>query len=637
MLGPYPVRATTRRGALLLAAVALMAACARYAAADPPTQVAYKPGFPFTITGGGTLLRGAPAVADLGLTPGWKSIVFGTTTGQLFVVLYDGATASVAPGFPVTLPARIDGTPAVGDVTGDGIPDIVVGYGSNDNPVGSPGGIRAYTRAGGLIWGRALDGTPRSFRNEVVGAPAIGDVDGDGQAEVAFGAFDAYAYVVKGSDGTNEAGWPVDVRDTIWSSPALHDLDLDGKLEVILGVDAHLEGPPHNTPDGGCLHVWRSTGARYDGFPVCVDQTIFSAPAVGDIDGDGKPEIVFGTGTFYPLRQHKVYALECNGTPVPGWPVSVDGEVSTAPALADLTGDGVPEVVVTDGNQAPSTTFHVYAFSGAGAQLWKTVPKSFFGVTPNADNPLVADVLGNGDPEVLVPVNSEIVVLSKTGVQLTNGDGFGGVLPSFFTDTALYNGVATQLKVSPVAGDPVDVIAVSGSSPTPPYGNTIVRVFVPKTGPTTPFPWPLFHQNAARTGVVPGTPACVDPPAPLVFHTLTPCRAVDTRDSGGTFGGPPVPASGSRSFPLSGRCGIPADAKAVALNATVVSPAAPGYLTLYPGGTGAPLASTVNFRVGQVRANNAVVKVSTTDATVAAYNGSTFALHVLLDVVGYFR
>ena len=94
---------------------------------------------------------------------------------------------------------------------------------------------------------------------------------------------------------------------------------------------------------------------------------------MGDINGDGKPEIVIGTGTFYPNRTHAVQRY-MHRRQAAGWPVAVEGEVFTSPALGDLDGDGIPEVVVTDNNSSPSTTFHLYAFKGNGTQLFKRIP-----------------------------------------------------------------------------------------------------------------------------------------------------------------------------------------------------------------------------------------------------------------------
>jgi hypothetical protein len=604
------------------AALLLVAAAASLGAQTAPGPT--KPGFPATPPGGGGSIRaGHPAVADLGLTPGHKSIVFGTSLHKLYVVLYDG---TVAPGFPVTLPAESSGSPAVGDLTGDGVPEIVVSYGSTFEP-GVPGGVRAYRRNGTLLWDRpAGDFNGDGNAEPVITAPAIGDVDGDGANEVAWGGVDGDVYLVNGATGANKPGFPVFVRDSIRSSPALHDLDGDGRLEIVIGVDAHAEGPPFNTPDGGCLHVFRSNGTERPGFPQCIDQTIVSSAAVGDIDGDGKPEIVVGTGSFYPNRAHKVYAWKCDGTAVPGWPVSVDGEVSTSPALADLDGDGVVDVVVTDNNASPSTAFHVYAFKGSGTRLWKTVPKTFFGTTPNAGDPVVADVAGDGKVEVLLPINSEVAVLSAAGVQLTDdGSHFAGSF-SYFTETTLSHVVVDNFESD---GSALEVVAVSATSQA---GSSRVWVWNPKVSST--IPWGAFHQNAQRTGTAPGTASCQAAGPPLDFYTLPPCRVVDTRNPAGPQGGPALPAHASRTFTIAGQCGVPADAVAVAANLTVVSPSTAGDLRVFPGQGSPPLASVLNFQRGQVRANNAIVELGAGQCSVQDDSGGT---DLLLDVNGYFK
>ena len=85
-------------------------------------------------------------------------------------------------------------------------------------------------------------------------------------------------------------------------------------------------------------------------------------------------------------------------------------------------------------------------------------------------------------------------------------------------------------------------------------------------------------------------------------------------------------------------CGLPAAAKAVSVNLTVVQPTSPGYLTLYPADGVAPLASNVNFSPGQVRANNAVLVLAFDGSTrLTVFNGSTGTTHFILDVNGYFQ
>ena len=121
------------------------------------------------------------------------------------------------------------------------------------------------------------------------------------------------------------------------------------------------------------------------------------------------------------------------------------------------------------------------------------------------------------------------------------------------------------------------------------------------------------------------------------FHTLPPCRIVDTRDAPGANGGPALPGSGLRTFTLTGGpCGVPSTEKSVAANLTVTQPAAAGHLVVFPAGSSAPLASVINFSAGQTRANNAVLELGTGGA-VSVQSGSPGTVHFILDVTGYFE
>ena len=135
------------------------------------------------------------------------------------------------------------------------------------------------------------------------------------------------------------------------------------------------------------------------------------------------------------------------------------------------------------------------------------------------------------------------------------------------------------------------------------------------------------------------TPTPTPTSGPLVagFYTLVPCRVADTRDVAGPYGAPPLDALTTRAFVMAGRCGIPAEADAVAINVTVTEPTAGGHLTIYQAGVPLPLASTINYRAGQTRANNAIVALGVNDSIAVFCGQPTGTTQFLIDVVGYFR
>jgi hypothetical protein len=131
---------------------------------------------------------------------------------------------------------------------------------------------------------------------------------------------------------------------------------------------------------------------------------------------------------------------------------------------------------------------------------------------------------------------------------------------------------------------------------------------------------------------------------PFQFHSLTPCRVIDTRNSAQVQGGyGPILTSGvERMFPIQGNCGVPVGAKAATVNVTAVSPTNQGRFTLYPSGIATPQISTINFPPATNLANGAIVPLADqslepNDLAVMPYVVGSGQVHLVLDVTGYFE
>jgi len=118
-----------------------------------------------------------------------------------------------------------------------------------------------------------------------------------------------------------------------------------------------------------------------------------------------------------------------------------------------------------------------------------------------------------------------------------------------------------------------------------------------------------------------------------LFRSLSPARILDTRINLGWAG--KLGHGGTATVNVVNTGGVPANAKAVVVNATVTEPTAAGYITVWPSNSAQPTASNLNFVPGQTVPNLVMVKVGT-DGKVKIYNAAG-QTHVIFDVVGYFE
>jgi hypothetical protein len=343
-------------------------------------------------TDGLTLGKGfhsLPAVANLDADPELELVGAAWDAAQVFVWNRDG---SRVPGWPQNVAGAPNwGSPAVGDLDGDGSPEIAVVCGANggvyawhadgievrdgdSNPAtlgllyasgaqysfASPaladldgvagaevvigmdepaGRIHALRAAGG-----EAPGWPRALGGRISSSSAIGDLIGGAAPEVVVAVEDDSVHVLL-TDGTPATGWPqwafVENAPTRSSSPVLADLDQDGRPEVIFAENS---APVHQAR----LRVWRANGSTLPGFENVTFATdseatgagaTQSTPVVGDVDGDGKLEILLGA------EDGRLYGWNDDGTPVAGFPIQTGGEIRGSAAIGDVDGDGEVEVV----------------------------------------------------------------------------------------------------------------------------------------------------------------------------------------------------------------------------------------------------------------------------------------------------
>lgn len=148
-----------------------------------------------------------------------------------------------------------------------------------------------------------------------------------------------------------------------------------------------------------------------------------------------------------------------------------------------------------------------------------------------------------------------------------------------------------------------------------------------------------FTAPAAGDWALRLTAAGDQPPPPDTsgsFHTLTPCRVWNTREGDG----PALTSGETRELDVGGRCGIPAEAKSLSLNVTVLLPTGQGNLRFGPGGEPLPTASAINFAPGETRANNAILKLAEDGSgvlRVVPFVAGGGTVELILDVNGWFE
>lgn len=268
--------------------------------------------------------------------------------------------------------ACLDASCRFADLTGDGTLALVV-------PVSNTSQVIAFDAATGKKrW------TYDAGAGECIDTPAwIGDLDG--KRRIVVGTFKGRLHVIDAADGSRVRLVQIAPKGAVQSCPIVTDLNGDGAMDFIA---ATFKGNKRVVAaDGAAKEEPGAEPAVHELWHVAVgSDMVYHGPSVGDLEGNGRP--CFAIGAY----DGKVHTFRADGSPI--WTTKVIERYIMAPtAIADLDGDGKPEVIATGDK--------VTALRGPdGSVLW-SVPfepaGAYWSITRGV---AVADLDGDGKPDL---------------------------------------------------------------------------------------------------------------------------------------------------------------------------------------------------------------------------------------------
>ncbi len=480
-----------------------------------------------------SLQAGFPKSEISGIEFASPSVIDINGDGQLEILIADknsciyawNSHGDLLPNFPLMFyphqgcyqTPRVNGPLAIGDVDGDGKPEIVAGNQGTGTGDGQRGRVFVWNHDGSILpgWPREMDWNPTTSDSfPEVYTVALGDLSGDFRLEVLAGTsnnasddgdpdvempYNLYAWY---SNGQLLSGFPVYYRTAgIYGMLGAANISGDGHDEVLVPRDHKY------------MNAYDGTGANPTGWPVetLVDpskENLYmtfsrSAPTIGDLDHNGSMEIIVAGKVVNrelgrQVVNSGVLVLQQNGSRHPGWEMiklaptrlSDNFTPNMSPALADLDHDGRLEIIVNlfDGT--------IRAFKENGQQLW--IYNLAQGNILYPSEPVIGDITGEGELDIIFGAYTYdsnaypyigIYALDRNGNLLP-----GYPLPLEHEANETRRGIRAAPTLADVDGDN-DVEIIAGS-----WGGTLYVWDLPAPYNAELIPWPTARQNNLRNG-----------------------------------------------------------------------------------------------------------------------------------------
>lgn len=377
------------------------------------------------------------------------------------------------PGWPKTVSSyALEGAPAFGDIDGDGFGEIVV----TNHGLTSGGFIYAYKRDGTLLSGFPIN------HGYSARTPVLGDIDADGKLDIIVNkrTYPTGSVYVYKFDATIVTGWPKTMGHVPASSAAVGDINGDNIPDIVM-------------ESYNALYAWKSNGDSIPGFPYFMpngDVNSYSSPVLADVDNDNIREIIFGThvsgGGGY------VYVMKNNGTVLSGWPKSTSNWIYGPPSVGFIDNDNILDIAVGDQVLSGVPANYVNAWNKNGVSL------TGFPIGPvNAVNSqiVLADIDGDNNTELIFDDNTQTAGIGKYLVYNHDGTFNSNIIingTSFFTTPCI-----TDIDRNGI----LDIVGagVTGTSP-----SQQTNIYLWNSGVTysaVKTQTPMWQYNAKHNGV----------------------------------------------------------------------------------------------------------------------------------------